>query len=106
MVKQRGGRLGINMSAVRGDYSGYHESQLAGICKNAYGNTLPLSQGTIHPGGGLAGPNMHVHPGSTGLQTGGAKKHSKKSSKKKYSKKKNSKKKSSQKKMKKSKSKC
>ena len=106
MVKQRGGRLGINMSAVRGDYSGYHESQLAGICKNAYGNTLPLSQGTIHPGGGLAGPNMHVHPGSTGLQTGGAKKHSKKSSKKKYSKKKNSKKKSSQKRMKKGKSKC
>jgi hypothetical protein len=73
MVKQRGGRLGINMSAVRGDYSGYHESQLAGICKNAYGNTLPLSQGTIHPGGALTGPNMHVHPGSTGLQTGGAK---------------------------------
>ena len=106
MVKQRGGRLGINMSAVRGDYSGYHESQLAGICKNAYGNTLPLSQGTIHPGGGLAGPNMHVHPGSTGLQTGGAKNHSKKSSKKKNSKKKNSKKKSSQKRMKKGKSKC
>lgn len=106
MVKQRGGRLGINMSAVRGDYSGYHESQLAGVCKNAYGNTLPLSQGTIHPGGGLAGPNMHVHPGSTGLQTGGAKSHSKKSSKKKYSKKKNSKKKSSQKRMRKSKSKC
>ena len=106
MVKQRGGRLGINMSAVRGDYSGYHESQLAGICKNAYGNTLPLSQGTIHPGGGLAGPNMHVHPGSTGLQTGGAKSHSKKSSKKKNSKKKNSKKNSSQKRMRKSKSKC
>lgn len=106
MVKQRGGRLGINMSAVRGDYSGYHESQLAGICKNAYGNTLPLSQGTIHPGGGLAGPNMHVHPGSTGLQTGGAKNHSKNSSKKKHSKKKNSKKKSSQKRMRKSKSKC
>ena len=106
MVKQRGGRLGINMSAVRGDYSGYHESQLAGICKNAYGNTLPLSQGTIHPGGGLAGPNMHVHPGSTGLQTGGAKNHSKKNSKKKNSKKKNSKKNSSQKRRRKSKPKC
>ena len=51
MVKQRGGRLGINMSAVRGDYSGYHTAKLAGVCKNAYGNTLPLSQGTIHPGG-------------------------------------------------------
>jgi len=106
MVKQRGGRLGINMSAVRGDYSGYHGSKLAGVCKNAYGNTLPLSQGTIHPSGALAGPNMHVHPGSTGLQTGGAKNHSKKSSKKKNSKKKNPKKKSYQKRMRKSKSKC
>ena len=81
MVKQRGGRLGINMSAVRGDYSGYHGSKLAGVCKNAYGNTLPLSQGTIHPSGALAGPNMHVHPGSTGLQTGGAKRSKRKTRK-------------------------
>ena len=89
MVKQRGGRLGINMAAVRGDYSGYHESNLAGICKNAYGSTLPVSHGTIHPNGLMTGPNMHVHPGSTGLQTGGYKRSkskkmrsSKKSSKK------------------------
>jgi hypothetical protein len=81
MVKQRGGRLGINMSAVRGDYSGYHTAKLAGVCKNAYGNTLPLSQGTIHPGGAMAGPNMHVHPGSTGLQTGGTKRSKRKTRK-------------------------
>ena len=67
MVKQRGGRLELicQQSVVTVD-----TPKLAGVCKNAYGNTLPLSQGTIHEP--MAGPHAHVHPGSTGLQTGGA----------------------------------
>ncbi len=70
MVKQRGGRLGINMSAVRGDYSGYHESQLLVFVK-----MLTVTHYHFHKEQFILeevfGPNMHVHPGSTGLQTGG-----------------------------------
>ena len=75
MVKsQKGGRLGINMSAVSGDYSGYSTNKMAGLCNNAYGETRPNSQGTFTEGEGFMGANMHVHPNSSGLQTGGKRK--------------------------------
>lgn len=75
MVKsQKGGRLGINMSAVSGDYSGYFTNKMAGLCDNAYGKTLANSQGTFKEGEGFMGGNMHVHPNSSGLQTGGKRK--------------------------------
>ena len=75
MVKsQKGGRLGINMSAVSGNYSGYFTNKMAGLCDNAYGKTLANSQGTFKEGEGFMGANMHVHPNSSGLQTGGKRK--------------------------------
>ena len=75
MVKsQKGGRLGINMSAVSGDYSGYFTNKMAGLCDSAYGKTLANSQGTFKEGEGFMGGNMHVHPNSSGLQTGGKRK--------------------------------
>ena len=75
MVKsQKGGRLGINMSAVSGNYSGYFTNKMAGLCNNAYGETRPNSQGTFTEGEGFMGANMHVHPNSSGLQTGGKRK--------------------------------
>lgn len=78
MVKsQKGGRLGINMSAVSGDYSGYFTNKMAGLCDNAYGKTLANSQGTFKEGEGFMGGNMHVHPNSSGLQTGGKRKKNK-----------------------------
>ena len=75
MVKsQKGGRLGINMSAVSGNYSGYFTNKMAGLCNNAYGETRPNSQGTFTEGEGFMGANMHVYPNSSGLQTGGKRK--------------------------------
>ena len=82
MVKsQKGGRLGINMSAVSGDYSGYSTNKMAGLCNNAYGETRPNSQGTFTEGEGFMGANMHVHPNSSGLQTGGKRKYKSKARK-------------------------
>tara|TARA_B100001093_G_C26463214_1_gene857354 strand:- start:49 stop:366 length:318 start_codon:yes stop_codon:yes gene_type:complete len=78
MVKsQKGGRLGINMSATRGDYSGYSTNKMTGLCNNAYGETRANSHGTFTEGEGFMGANMHVHPNSSGLQTGGKRKKSK-----------------------------
>ena len=78
MVKsQKGGRLGINMSAVSGNYSGYFTNKMAGLCDNAYGKTLANSQGTFKEGEGFMGANMHVYPNSSGLQTGGKRNKSK-----------------------------
>ena len=75
MVKsQKGGRLGINMSAVSGNYSGYFTNKMAGLCNNAYGETRPNSQGTFTEGEGFMGANMHVYPNSSGLQTRGKRK--------------------------------
>ena len=82
MVKsQKGGRLGINMSAVSGDYSGYSTNKMDGLCNNAYGETRPNSQGTFTEGEGFMGANMHVHPNSSGLQTGGKRKYKSKARK-------------------------
>ena len=78
MVKsQKGGRLGINMSLVSGNYWIFHKQNGIGLCDNAYGKTLPNSQGTFKEGEGFMGANMHVHPNSSGLQTGGKRNKSK-----------------------------
>lgn len=80
MPKQRGGRVAMPIEYYGVNSGKYSSSKLSGVCANAYGNTLPLSHGTIHPNGLMTGPNMHFHPGSLGPisgQTGGGKKKAK-----------------------------
>lgn len=80
MPKQRGGRVAMPIEYYGVNSGKYSSSKLSGVCANAYGNTLPLSHGTIHPNGLMTGPNMHFQPGSLGPisgQTGGGKKKAK-----------------------------
>ena len=75
MVKsQKGGRLGINMSPVSGDYLGYFTNKITGLCDNAYGKTLPNSQGTFKEGEGFMGGNMHSSSQLIWITNGGKRK--------------------------------
>ncbi len=71
--RQRGGAIRMPSEYFGVDSGRYTDNANAGLCPNAYGDThaqsfgMPLNEQSV-------GPNMHVHPNATGMQTGGAKK--------------------------------
>ena len=71
--RQRGGAIRMPSEYFGVDSGRYTDNANAGLCPNAYGDThaqsfgMPLNDQSV-------GPNMHVHPNATGMQTGGAKK--------------------------------
>ena len=70
--RQRGGAIRMPSEYFGVDSGRYTDNANAGLCPNAYGDThaqsfgMPLNEQSV-------GPNMHVHPNATGMQTGGAK---------------------------------
>ena len=71
--KQCGGRISMPLEYYGGN-SGAYVEKLEGAADSAYGKTIAQSFGMPISGINAVGPNMDVHPKSSGTMTGGSKK--------------------------------
>ena len=69
--RQSAGAIRLPSEFYGGNSGRYTANAKAGLCGNAYGNTIARSHGTIFADGSQTGPNMHAHPDAIGVQTGG-----------------------------------
>lgn len=69
--RQSAGAIRLPSEYYGGNSGRYTANAKAGLCGNAYGNTIARSHGTIFADGSQTGPNMHAHPDAIGVQTGG-----------------------------------
>ena len=65
-----GGAIRMPSEYFGGDSGRYSVDPNAGRCASSYGYTNAQSFGGQHAGNQV-GPNMHAHPGGSGLHTGG-----------------------------------
>ena len=68
---QSAGAIRLPSEFYGGNSGRYTANTKAGLCPNAYGNTIAKSHGSIFSDGSQTGANMHAHPNGTGTQTGG-----------------------------------
>ena len=71
MRSKKGGAVRMPSEYFGQDSGRYTDNLQAGLDKNAYGETNPVSFGTLNPDN-TTGPNLGVHPNSSNAQTGGA----------------------------------
>ena len=69
--RQSAGAIRLPSEYYGGNSGRYTPNAQAGLCGNAYGNTIARSHGTIFADASQTGPNMHAHPDAIGVQTGG-----------------------------------
>lgn len=74
--KQCGGRVAMPLEYYGGN-SGAYVEKLGEVADSAYGKTIAQSFGMSIPGLNAVGPNMDVHPKSSGIMTGGKKSYKK-----------------------------
>ena len=69
----RGGAVSLPVEYFGGSSGLYSQDPNIGYEPHAYGAAVPVSHGVIH--GNSTGPNLHVMPNSSMLQTGGGRRH-------------------------------
>ena len=69
--KQSAGAIRLPGEFYGANSGRYTANAKAGLCGNAYGNTIARSHGSIFTDGTQTGANMHAHPDAIGVQTGG-----------------------------------
>ena len=83
--RQSAGAIRLPSEFYGGNSGRYTANAKAGLCGNAYGNTIARSHGTIFADASQTGPNMHAHPDAVGVQTGGRRRRRRSSNKKRSS---------------------
>ena len=83
--RQSAGAIRLPTEFYGGNSGRYTANAKAGLCGNAYGNTIARSHGTIFADASQTGPNMHAHPDAVGVQTGGRRRRRRSSNKKRSS---------------------
>ena len=71
MRSKKGGAVRMPSEYFGHDSGRYTDNLQAGLDKSVYGETNPVSFGTLNPDN-TTGPNLGVHPNASNTQTGGA----------------------------------